>query len=82
MKEPVKDKVMVSWDGLSLHTVKKNWIQALQGGGKDISNIDISVNSITVLPADFFTSVPNLEELNVSRNFLHEIPSEGLHSVK
>lgn len=48
----------------------------------DITNIDLSGNGLTALPEDFFASVPNIEELNVARNSLYEIPIEGLHTAK
>lgn len=75
------NEIALTWNGLQLHALQKDWFQDYQLSNREIRNVNISDNKITSLPDDFFDVLSNLEELNVSRNLLESIPTAGIESV-
>lgn len=69
----------IYWESLNLYKIHRYWLEQFN---ESICLMDVHLNHLTELPADFFVLLPNLVDLDVSCNQLKQIPSEGLAEAK
>ena len=72
---PPEEPMAAYWDDMKLHAIHPYWLTV---NSSNLHLLDLHGNKLTDLPADFFSYLPVLEDLDLSCNRLQTLPSIGL----
>ena len=79
LPEIAKNYFTFTWSEKNLSAVHESWFTQ---NAENIHSIELVRNKISDLPEDFFASLPNLEELDLSMNHLTSLPNKCLNTCK